>query len=130
MKKDDEDPTRGYEVGYKKPPVEHQFKKGEKRKPRKKPDAGAVSLTEIYWRILQERHRVPRGSKFVWMTKAELILEQAFQLAERGNPTLNRRLMDLLLVVDPKSEEQLGYRIESDRDAPTALFWRKELIRP
>ncbi len=130
MEKQDEKPERGYEVGYKKPPVDHQFKTGEKRKPRTRSGTGSTSRTELYWRILQERHRLPRGSKVVWMTKAELIVEKAFQLAEGGNPTLNRRLIDLLLVVEPNSDDQLGYKIEIDRDAPTDFYWRKNLIRP
>lgn len=130
MEKDDENSLEGYAVGYKKPPVKHQFKKGEKRKPRTRGGLSSPSLTELYWRILQERLRVRRGSKFVWMTKAELVVEVAFQLAEQGNPTINRRLIDLLLVAEPTADDQLGYKIESDPDAPNNLFWRKTLVRP
>ena len=130
MDKDGENPTPNYVVGYGKPPVEYQFKKGEKRKARARSGSSSPSHTELYWQILQEPHRVTRGSKVVWMTKAELIVEIAFQLAEAGNRMLRRRLTDLLLAAESEASDQLGYKIESDPDAPTNFFWRKKLVRP
>ncbi len=88
------------DVGYKRPPVETQFKKGQKPPPRKKREAKILNATEILAKILAEERRVTRAGKMVWETNAALLVEIAFQLAEKGNPTLSRALTDALIAED------------------------------
>jgi hypothetical protein len=94
------------DVGYKRPPVEHQFKRGRKPPPRKKrPASQNVSPTRIM--ILREEVRVDRGRKVHWMTNAALLVEVAFQLAEKGNPTVTRALVDYLMAGEPPPSQEI-----------------------
>lgn len=110
------------DVGYKRPPREHQFKAGQKPPPRKgKPSRRTV--TETLMMILKEEVRVMRDGAPYWFTNAALVIEKAFQLAEKGNPTLSRALVDYLLagetplsrndepiiIMDPDGEFQGSY---------------------
>jgi hypothetical protein len=81
-----EEPTRTKrtDVGYKRPPVEKQFKKGQKPPPRKKRVAKPLSTREILMKVLREERRVTRNGKATWVTNAELLMEIAFQLPRRG----------------------------------------------
>jgi len=92
--------TKRTDVGYKRPPVETQFKKGQKPPPRKKREARPLSATETLMKILREERRLTRDGKVVWETNAALLIEVAFQLAEKGNPTLSRALTDALMAGD------------------------------
>ena len=85
------------DVGYKRPPVEHQFKPGNKPRPRKKRSTKRPSDLELVIKLLNEQQRVEIGGKVRWCTKARLLIMVAFKLAEKGNPTLSRALTDLLL---------------------------------
>lgn len=84
------------DVGYKRPPPEHRFKPGQKPPPRKK--LRQANFTETLTMILREENRLENGGKPRWMTTAALLVEKAYQLAEQGNPTLSRALVDYLAV--------------------------------
>jgi hypothetical protein len=83
--------------GYKTPPFERRFKKGQKPPPRKKKPAPDISNKEIFWRVLQERRRVEIEGKVLWLTNAELIARRAFLEADKGSAVLGRLLNQLLL---------------------------------
>lgn len=87
------------DVGYKRPPVEHRFSSDNQPKARKKQKevAKPPTVVELIIKILDEEHRVEIGGKVHWHTKARLLLMTAFRLAENGNPTLSRALLDLFL---------------------------------
>lgn len=97
------------DVGYKRPPVEHQFRKGQKPPPRKAKETSAkLSPIEILWHILKDCRPVVRKGKRVWISNTELILHKAFELAERGNPTMQRAVTALLLALDPRKNPLKG----------------------
>lgn len=85
------------DVGYKRPPVEHQFQPGNKPLRRKKRAAKPPTPVEMLIKILDEEQRVEIGGKVRWYTKGRLVLMVAFKLAEQGNSTLSRALASLLL---------------------------------
>ena len=91
------DNNKRSDVGYKRPPVEHRFKPGQKPPPRKKRAAKPKSRAQLLAMTLREEQRIEIGGKVRWCTKAELLLLVAFQLAERGNPSVSRALADYLL---------------------------------
>lgn len=90
------------DVGYQRPPVEHQFKPGQKPPARKKKPTPRT-VTETLMMILREEKRIERGGKVQWITNAALLIEVAFQLAEKGNETLSRDLLDCLMASEKPS---------------------------
>ena len=113
-------PAKRRDVGYKRPPSEHQFKKGQPRPPRKaKENSTKVQISKILGEVLKERHRVPLNGKVQWVTAAELVLRRAAQEAEKGNSSLRREVTNLLM----RSEERAGepvMRIVADPSGSSA----------
>ena len=123
---DDEDvgrpTTKRTDVGYKRPPIEHQFKAGQKPPPRKKRADKPESMTQSLTRILREERRLKRGKKVVWLTNATLLVEVAFQLAEGSNSAVARALTGYLMAGDkPEVYGEQG-RIEYDPDGKSGAF--------
>ena len=104
------------DVGYKRPPVEHQFKKGQKPRARK-PKAAATELypTEILWKVLREERRILIGGGASWMCNSDLILRKAMELAENGNATMQRAVNGLLFSLD-KGKPKLNGRTRMEID--------------
>lgn len=96
-----QDPTQRAprtDVGYKRPPVETQFKSGQKPPPRKKKcGVQQDDPTQIFWAVLQQPRRALINNKVQWATTAELIVRSAFIEAERGSSILQRLLNQMLL---------------------------------
>lgn len=93
------------DVGYKRPPREHQFKKGQKPPPRKMRQQKGVSKRDLFWKILHERRRITPNGNPIWVTNADLIARRAFFEAEKGAITLQRLIDELLLRSDPEPEQ-------------------------
>lgn len=108
------------DVGYKRPPAEHQFKPGNKPAPRKKRVVGSQTPIELLIKILKEEQRVVIGGKVRWYTKARLLIMVAYKLAEKGNPTLSRALVNLVLK-DTDSAEVNQPRIQLEQADGTWL---------
>ena len=95
------------DVGYKRPPHEHRFKKGNKPPPRKKKDAlREMPMSETLRKVLEEPRRVVVGGKVRWLTTADLVLVRAWQEAEKGSASLRREMMRLLLSAEIATAEQ------------------------
>ncbi len=117
------------DVGYKRPPVEHQFKAGQKPPPRKKHALVKVSTSKSLARILAEERRIMIGKKVRWLPNGHLLIEVAFQLAEKGNSTVARALAGYLLAGDgpePLTNETL---VEHDRDGPAGVFHYTQRVK-
>lgn len=109
-------------VGYKRPPVEYQFKPGQKPPPRKKRAETPHTRTQLLVKILQEEQRVQMSGKARWCTKAELLLMVAFQLAEKGSPTVSRALLDYLMVDElPAADDETWVQL-SPPGEPTRTY--------
>lgn len=118
---DDFPTTKRTDVGYKRPPVEHQYKPGQKQPPRKKHAQKPQSTTQCLTKIMGEERRLKRGKRARWYTNASLVLEVAFQLAEEGNSTVSRALADYLMAADKPDAVDNEPRIEHDRDGPSGI---------
>ena len=110
------------DVGYGRPPIEHQFKAGQKPPPRKKCARKPPSVRQSLTRILGEERRLMIGKKAGWYTNAFLLIEVAFQLAEKGNSTVSRALADYLMACDAPEAFSDEPKIEYDRDGPGGVF--------
>jgi hypothetical protein len=106
MSHEDAGPPKRSDVGYKRPPVEHQFKPGNKPKRRKaKPPPAEPSMGELLWTILQEDVQTVSGRRVIWMSKAEAVYRKAHELADRNNPAMRRLIMDLMLRTESPDEQ-------------------------
>jgi len=99
----DEAPKRA-DVGYKRPPVETRFKKGQKPPPRKKKVAPKFSAHDLLWNVLHDTRRVNHNGEIRWLTNAELIVRQAMLEAEKGSSILHRLLARFWLYAEDGSE--------------------------
>lgn len=90
------------DVGYKRPPKEHQFKKGQKPPLRKrKPERMDETVRAVMTRLLQEERRVTRDGKLVWLPTNEIILRKAFEVADGGSTTIQRILIEIQFAQEP-----------------------------
>ncbi len=100
-------PVKRSDVGYKRPPREHQFKKGQKPPPRRKKDPlREIPMSETLRKVLNEPRRVVVGGKVRWVTSADLVLMRAWQEGEKGSVTLSREMMRLTLSAEAPAPEQ------------------------
>ena len=108
------------DVGYKRPPREHQFKEGETPPPRKKKDTRReVPVSETFRKVLEEQRRVVVGRKVRWVTGAELVMMRAWQEAEKGSATLRREMLRLSLSSEEPAPEQ-ALLVVTDPSAPAS----------
>lgn len=105
---------KDYDIGYGKPPVQTRFRKGQKPPPRKKKRREDVSPRDLLWRILQEERRVVIDGKVRWMRVAEIILNKAFLLADKGNATLQRLVTEIMMMSGEPEREHSGPRVILD----------------
>ena len=111
------------DVGYKRPPIETRFKKGQKRPPRKKKVVAQLSARDLFWKVLQERRRVVIDGKPLWLSNTDLIARRAFLEAEKGSPVLSRLLNQLLLAAETPADDELPEIIcepDYEGDGPVA----------
>jgi hypothetical protein len=108
------------DVGYGRPPVEHQFKPGQPRPPRKvksKDDLSKSPLAAL-WKVLQDQRRVELKGKAVWISNAELILRKAFEFAEKdASPTISGLVAELMLVGEDSPGSETRDRTIFDENA-------------
>lgn len=122
-------PAKRTDVGYKRPPVEHQFKPGQQPPPRKQREKKDLGTAQMLTKILAEKRRLVRSKKARWYSNAELIIEVAFQLAEKGNSTVTRALADYLIASDKPEAYSDEPRIEFDPDGPSGVFHHTRRVR-
>lgn len=123
MDENDQAPTtKRTDVGYKRPPREHQFKAGQKPPPRKRRANKPQSNAQVLAMILGEERRLTQGKKARWFTNGELVMEVAFQLAENDNSTVARALADYLLASDKPEVVDDMPLLEYEPEGPTDIF--------
>jgi hypothetical protein len=111
-------PPKRTDVGYKRPPREHQFKKDGKPPPRKTKDPlREIPMSETLRKVLDEPRRVVVAGKVRWLTTADLVLMRAWQEAEKGSPSLRREMMRLSLSAEAPALEQAPL-VVTDPSAP------------
>ena len=95
------DKPRNYEIGYCKPPVATQFKKGNRANPRGRPRS-----TESLAKILQRALDAPAGSsdgKRPRLTKRELMIRGLVERSAGSDLAATKLLFELLRKADPNA---------------------------
>lgn len=91
--------SNDYEVGYKKPPRQHQFGPGNQAasKRRKKPGkARGLSLPEIIDKALNTKRKAKRGDTIIEMPVAEILVERLVQAMTSGPVRDLKMIIDLI----------------------------------
>ena len=100
MSRDDEKKEPRYEVGYRRPPKDRQFKKGESGnptgRPKRKPKPGQ-SLLEALLEQLDRPMTIEENGKTYEITTKEELVKQAIKALMAGNP----RPLKALLAAEP-----------------------------
>ncbi len=109
------------DVGYGRPPPEHQFKRGQKPHPRKRRRKEKESAQTVLWRILRETRRVEINGEIRWLPTSEVIIRKAYMLSDQGFPTIQRILTAIALAIVDQQEETLP-RIETNPDSADAAI--------
>jgi len=89
------DHDSNYPVGYRKPPEQYQFRKGQSGNPRGKPK-GRGSLVQAFKRIACKKVRVRSAKGTCTMTVAEAVLFKYWQLAINGNQNALYNVLPLM----------------------------------
>lgn len=126
MSKRRSSPTRKYEVGYKKPPKAHQFKKGRSGNCRGRIGTSSNSL-DVFKRIVAQKIKLSDNGTERIMTLGEAVLVVNFRHAVKGNQSaLNNfdGIMDYAqMLLDLTDESQVGGVIAiPERPKDTAEF--------
>lgn len=129
---EEEDEAPHYEVGYKKPPREHQFKPGNKAAAGRRSRRHAAGIQSLLHKVMKEKITVSVDGKRVRMTRKEAMIRSLIYDSRKSNrETL--RLLELLL---DSPEEQIAdvvpqtIKIEFVGSRPTGLPGEKAKLGP
>lgn len=90
---------KNHEVGYGRPPKEHQFKKGQSGNPRGRPK-GSKSFKTIVPRVMNEKLRVREADSIRTMSKREAVVRTLVAAGLKGD----LRAIDKLREYDPADD--------------------------
>ncbi len=98
MMVDNNKPGGDYTVGYGRPPIKNQFKKGERRNPKGRPK-GSKNLKTDLLEELEEQMKVREGGKERLITKQRALIKTQVARALNGNDRAAAKILDLYLKV-------------------------------
>ena len=100
---DDQDP---YEVGYKRPPKAHQFKKGQSGNPRGRKKGAKTFVTMLRAQVGQ-KIKISVGGKVRTVPLAEAFLMNLCRRALEGDRVATAQLLSLMQRYSPTGDEEL-----------------------
>lgn len=104
------------DVGYKRPPKEHRFKKGNKPKPRKpKFEPEDLSIPRILWAVLNEDVRIGQGRNVKYMRTSDLLVRKVLELAEKGDTSMGKLAFELLMLGQTPGQDEPETYLTMDR---------------
>ncbi len=96
--------NNNYEIGYKKPPKETQFKKGVSGNPRGRPK-GSKNTIAILNDALEQKISVAQNGKVTKINKKTAILMQMVNKATQGDLKSIQTILPYMIMIDNKNDE-------------------------
>ena len=112
-------PTGDYAIGYGRPPVEHQFKKGQVNNPKGRPKRRA-SATDALQREALRLVQMRKGEEVVAIPRIEALMRTLFNKALEGDLAAARLILPYLVQADAEAlrEEMRKDNSTADAEAP------------
>lgn len=90
-------------VGYRKPPVRTQFKKGHSGNPKGRPK-GTANLASVLAKNLRERVVINENGRRKTITKLEAAAKQLTNKAASGDPNALRQLLTMIMALEDRAQ--------------------------
>jgi Family of unknown function (DUF5681) len=87
--------SKGYEVGYGKPPVSGRFKKGQSGNSRGR-ERGSKNAATLLAEGINQPFRIKEGGRTKQVTRLEAAIDQMAEQAARGDPRATKFIFDML----------------------------------
>ena len=113
---DDHDDS--YEIGYKKPPAETRFTRGQSGNPKGRPK-GAKNLSTMLLKVGRERVKVTINGRTRTITKLEAILLQLANKAISGEDRAAREILHLHCLYEDSDKTALPQADQDEKDGAT-----------
>lgn len=107
-----------YEIGYKKPPAETRFTRGQSGNPKGRPK-GAKNLATLLVKVGRERVRVTINGRTRTITKLEAILLQLANKAISGEDRAAKEILHLLSLYEESDKTGLPQADQDEKDEAT-----------
>lgn len=121
--------AKSYEVGYKKPPREHQFKPGNNANPKGRPK-GSKNLSTMLSEALSEKVAVRDKGKTRKMTKGEIGFARSVnKFAETGDPRFIAHFARLLPSQPPATRQDVPLTGVEDPSSVAMIAFLEEVVR-
>jgi len=116
--------STGHEAGYSKPPVAHQFKKGQSGNPKGRPKGakGKKSFLADLNAELQKTITFNEGGKVKKITKQQALAKCLIQQCMTGNAATKKFVLELI----EQLEHMAAAGAPSGADMPAAFEWTEE----
>jgi hypothetical protein len=114
-----------YEIGYKKPPAETRFTRGQSGNPKGRPK-GAKNLATLLVKVGRERVRVTINGRTRTITKLEAILLQLANKAISGEDRAAKEILHLLSLYEDSDKTGLP---QADQDEKEEATWENFVQR-
>ncbi|OAO01769.1 hypothetical protein A8B75_13480 [Sphingomonadales bacterium EhC05] len=131
MSIEDHQPSTPYDVGYKKPPQQHQFKKGESGNPKGRPKKSLKpdipdDFQELIASALLEPVMVKKNGKQCEMTKGKMLVQQLVNDAISGPASVRVQIFKMLdaMGISQKAEERFDQKLAALADQD---LWTPEM---
>lgn len=119
-----------YEVGFAKPPKEHQFKPGKSGNRKGRPP-GSVKLATIMSKIVQEPRAVSIGGRKTSMSTFEVMIRKTAEKAVGGDTKAFNSIVDLLSQHNPELLAEVTKRsIDEDDIALLQDYASRQIPKP
>jgi hypothetical protein len=114
-KKDDTGDGQDYEVGYRKPPKQHRFKRGVSGNPKgRKPRS--VSIASTLRKLALEPRTVRIGERTQSLSTLEIAVRRQIEKVVQGDTKAFMALMGMLIEHVPELKVELERRVSSGED--------------